>query len=52
MTDYYQYVIRVKGEVKWFFGTSDDIDINEITVEKVKGLDIPITSRLIGENDG
>lgn len=41
MSDYYQYVIRVNGKVKWFFGTSDNIDLSDIVVEKIKGLDIP-----------
>ena len=41
MSDYYQYVIRVNGKVKWFFGTSDNIDIQDITVEKTQGADFP-----------
>lgn len=41
MKDYYQYVIRVNGKLKWFFVSFNDIDIKDITIEKINGSDIP-----------
>ena len=48
---YYQYAIYVKGELKWYFGTSDDIDLKEIQIKKLDGLDMPKQTLLLKSED-
>ena len=32
--EYFIYTVKVKGKEKWSFGTTENIDLKEITVEK------------------
>lgn len=46
---YYQYGIYVEGELKWFFGTTKNINKKDIVVRKAKSLDVLPT--MLGVNN-